>query len=419
MSLNRNRQNVHRRQTGAVAVAFILLFVALLGFAGLAIDAGRLYISKTELQNAADACALAAASALTGANANQLQVAEDYGIAAGTRNKVGMQNIAATITPNADITFSQTLDGAYQPRSTAVANWADMRYARCTLAESNIPTILIQVVNLLPGNAISNVSTVRATAVASLEPSISHCALPVAICKSDLTDGVTGAWKPAGTWFQGVLEGGSHQQISGSFRWIEYPGYTINKELESLMTGSGQCDLTDINSVQSHQGANTSMYTAYDSRFGLYMPGAGNPKPADAPPDLTGWVYNEKLFPEKANAMADFMNKRAQLTPKHQSNSVFKPKPPFSWATDEEFQAGQDRRLIVGPIVDCSDLGSNGTAAVEDWACYLMLNPAFASGDTIWLEYRGLASSPGSGCVTSGAPGGAGAGGPKVPTLVQ
>ena len=53
------------------------------------------------------------------------------------------------------------------------------------------------------------------------------------------------------------------------------------------------------------------------------------------------------------------------------------------------------------------------------WACYLMLNPVFSPGDTMYLEYRGLAGSPSSGCVTSGAPGGPTAGGPKVPALVQ
>jgi len=49
------------KQRGAVAIITGLAMVVLVGFAGLALDGGRLYLTKTELQNAADACALAAA----------------------------------------------------------------------------------------------------------------------------------------------------------------------------------------------------------------------------------------------------------------------------------------------------------------------------------------------------------------------
>jgi len=42
-----------------VTVAFALLF--LLGFMGIALDFGHLFVVKTELQTASDSCALAAA----------------------------------------------------------------------------------------------------------------------------------------------------------------------------------------------------------------------------------------------------------------------------------------------------------------------------------------------------------------------
>jgi Flp pilus assembly protein TadG len=46
-------------QRGAVAIIVGLVLAVLMGFAGLALDVGHLYVEKTELQNAADACALA------------------------------------------------------------------------------------------------------------------------------------------------------------------------------------------------------------------------------------------------------------------------------------------------------------------------------------------------------------------------
>lgn len=62
---NRSMTPPRRAQQGAVAVMFALTLAVILGFAGLALDGGRLYVNKAELQNAADACALAAAQELT------------------------------------------------------------------------------------------------------------------------------------------------------------------------------------------------------------------------------------------------------------------------------------------------------------------------------------------------------------------
>ncbi len=57
-----------KKQRGAVAIVVALTLVVLIGFAGLALDGGQLqlYVSKTEQQNGADACALAASYELTG-----------------------------------------------------------------------------------------------------------------------------------------------------------------------------------------------------------------------------------------------------------------------------------------------------------------------------------------------------------------
>lgn len=57
-----------RRQHGAILVLTVLLLVILLGFAALALDLGRLYVLRTEMQNAADAAAMAAAAELDGSD---------------------------------------------------------------------------------------------------------------------------------------------------------------------------------------------------------------------------------------------------------------------------------------------------------------------------------------------------------------
>ena len=51
-------------QDGAIGIVIALLLPVLLGFAGLAIDIGHLYVVNTQLKNAADAGALAGARGL-------------------------------------------------------------------------------------------------------------------------------------------------------------------------------------------------------------------------------------------------------------------------------------------------------------------------------------------------------------------
>lgn len=60
------RHRMGRRERGAVAVQVALLLVALLGCAAMAIDIGRWVVVRHELQNAADAAALAGANTLPG-----------------------------------------------------------------------------------------------------------------------------------------------------------------------------------------------------------------------------------------------------------------------------------------------------------------------------------------------------------------
>ena len=54
-----------RRQRGVVSVIVALTLAVLIGCVGLALDLGKLYVARSELQNSADACALAAARDLT------------------------------------------------------------------------------------------------------------------------------------------------------------------------------------------------------------------------------------------------------------------------------------------------------------------------------------------------------------------
>lgn len=63
MIFRKKRENVIRRrsESGQSAVLFALLLVAVMGFTALSIDLGQVHLAKSEMQNAADSAAMAAA----------------------------------------------------------------------------------------------------------------------------------------------------------------------------------------------------------------------------------------------------------------------------------------------------------------------------------------------------------------------
>src|SRR3954453_3811059 len=93
---------LRRSQNGAVIVTVAMAMLFLLGFMGIALDFGHLFVVKTELQTATDSCALAAAQELDGAS-DALTRATSAGITAGNLNKVNFQGGTAGVVA-ADIT---------------------------------------------------------------------------------------------------------------------------------------------------------------------------------------------------------------------------------------------------------------------------------------------------------------------------
>lgn len=85
------------RQHGAVAIIVALSLVVLIGMLGLVIDLGHLYVTKTELQNAADAAALSGAKELDRSLAG-INRARDRAIEAAGKNKYNLNATAVTLT---------------------------------------------------------------------------------------------------------------------------------------------------------------------------------------------------------------------------------------------------------------------------------------------------------------------------------
>jgi hypothetical protein len=416
--------NHRHRQDGAVIVTTALVLLFLLGFMGIALDFGRLFVVKTELQTAMDSCALAAAQELDTAS-DAIIRAISAGKTAGNMNKVHFQSSSAGIV-DSEITFSDTLNGTYSnsfPFATA-------KYAKCTHTKSGMTPWLLQSMSAFTGNnSYAANQGVYAFAVATRASAQSSCAIPVQI--NPKGTGPNFGFTP-GEWIPSLYDEGSGNSDTtpGHFGWANLNGSSSATDTKNQLLGTGVCNLHVDDT--STPGAKFGASTAWNSRFGLYKNGAGNPDLTSAPPDLTGYSYTAKNWPPvspatlPSNALPDFLAKRATHSSYgNTADSVdtgdtitglnmkggYKDTEMATYAAGPRALSsnGKDRRLVLAPIV-------TGTKIVA-FACILMLHPIDSVNTTVYLEYVGNAASSGSPCTSLGLAGGTG--GPLVPVLVQ
>lgn len=425
--MRRRIQQLPKRQRGAVAVVVGLAIFVLVGMIGLALDMGQMFVNKTELQNAADACALAAARELD-ASADALVRADAAGVFVGGRNLRGFQKNAVVISA-ADIRYSEHLspNGAYE--TSANADPATARYVMCEARRDDIGMWFMGVRGF-------DDQTVSAYAVATLAPSQSTCAVPIGLCKmpggSAPTFGLT-----VGQWYSGKFSSGT-PGTTGSYNWIDFnPGGGGANEIKDLLSGPGQCELPPAGTQVGQQGQISAAADAWNTRFGLYK---GVYNATNSPPDFTGVAYTQAgiggatatTWPNPAPQNAYAGTHPAGTTASYQSAKAanmsyqggLNPSGinginAYAIAQPGTLgQYGSQRRVVLAPVVDCQALAGTTpqTVALQGYACILMLNPIKGPDDVV-MEYLGDPNASGSPCSSFGL--GGGTAGPLVPVLVQ
>ncbi|GAB3628023.1 pilus assembly protein TadG [Pandoraea terrae] len=415
-----------KRQRGVIAIMVGLMLFMLIGFAGIAIDLGKLYIAKSELANAADSCALAAARDLT--KAVSLAASEAAGITAGTRNRVLLQSEDVSLSTDSSVTFSKTFNGTYQTKGQySAADLPSISYVRCTAQRTGIANWFMGVARAALGS-----SAVAATAVASTTQAQTTCALPVYICQPPAPATI----KP-GDWMCSKVGPGSPppcDKIKGNFGWVDYTGGGANA-IKGLLTGSGQCNLPTGPTLNTQTGNIQAAADAWNTRFGIYK--GAYKGPSDGASDFAGFAYTPTDWTTNGNAYwgtssdaySDFVSKRKLFKAYQGDNSagLLTTDGNASPPANSDYVNGADRRLAIVPVVDnCSGVAGKSQITVTSWACILMLHPMTSNpikdplqGEVI-LEYLGDASDSNTPCATQGIPGTNTVGiGPKVPVLVQ
>ena len=414
-----------RAQRGAIAIIVGLSLAAMVGMAGLAVDLGRLYVNKAELQAAADACALAASKELvcdTTAGACPAQFllnAETAGIFAAGKNKKDLQGSTVVIAA-ADLKFHTAIgpNASYLSRTGGAS--AQSKFAMCTARSTGVVPWFMGATGLGAANSVS------AIAVATLRSSSGTVcpSVPLGVCSNGAAPNFGYA---VGQWISSNFtpgNGNNGDGLSGGFKWVDYtPNAGGNSEIRDGLVASGACPTpvnngTSIDQPGQQQGAKS----AYNTRFGIYPNGANAYTTATAPPDHTGYGYPTKGAANPAiavgvSAFAAYMARQAAFFPytdNQYGGSNVGNNLNITTAADHQ-QYGQNRRVVTLPVIACG----NGNTNILGFVCTLLLNPMPNGAGPVYMEFRGAANLPGSPCVTMGGPGGPGSTGPLVSALVQ
>ena len=253
--------NNHKRaENGSVLLVLLIFLPILLVMGGLGADIGKLYVAKSELQSAADACALAAAAQFD-SSANQITNATNAGSIVALKNNVVFQK-NPIVSGDVAITYPTSLNG--------VAG----TYVQCNISKDNIVSWFTPLLNLMGGNADADEKIV-ARAVATTVPGQTTCDIPVAICQNQV------AGKKRGDWIMGILapsQGKENQDEveipSGSFKWVDLTPELKGgaNEIKGILNGSlsTSCNVSAAPDTNiSKSGFNGSARKAYNTRFGL------------------------------------------------------------------------------------------------------------------------------------------------------
>jgi Flp pilus assembly protein TadG len=167
-------------QRGNVLVYTVLSALFLFLAVGLGVDLSHLYLTKAELQNAADAGALAGASALALPDDIKIATAVDRAVNTMNLNKYNFNNknfadVMDTATQRSLVTFAINLSGPWISEASATASPTNIRFVRV-----NTPTVPVNIFFAIPLLGASQSLDAKATSGLSVPGNVRYCMAPLA-----------------------------------------------------------------------------------------------------------------------------------------------------------------------------------------------------------------------------------------------
>ncbi|MDT4968226.1 MAG: hypothetical protein QOJ64_2963 [Acidobacteriota bacterium] len=269
MSTSKRRQSEKRDgERGSVLATATLGMLTLLLAVGLGVDISRLYLAKTELQNAADAAALAGASALNGSSSGITKAADR---AVESMNNYQF-NKTGVVIPRSSVLFAVNLDGPYVSESDAAASASNIRFVRVSTPDAAIGVTFA-------GAILGDKRNIGATATAGLSVPINvFCNwIPLTVIDYDIP------MAPGNVY---TIRAAPGNQVSpGNYQILAVSGRGGKDVREGLASGVDECaEAGATYTIDTKPGVNSGPVRAgINTRFDDYQGGTVNP--TDHPPD--------------------------------------------------------------------------------------------------------------------------------------
>ena len=295
--LNKRSLPSKRKQKGAVAIVLGLSLVTLFAMGGVVLDLGHLYIAKSELQNSADAAALAGAQRLNETAAGVTN-ARDNAITVAAQNNFNFST-AVTIT-GANTEFGPGPDGPWSSYATALGSPTGKTFVKVDTGLRTMNTYLMRVA----GPAFNTVSTLGVAVAGRFVNDVT----PIGVCAIKNAAGVSrpkGEALPTGE----LAQFGFRRGVSYNIFELNGPGFppsnpylldpvdvypnpcnpsnsSANNTAPFVCNGSSAIVTTTPGTVYGNSGLSAGkIEAALNSRFNTF----GGPSvciPAQAPPDI-------------------------------------------------------------------------------------------------------------------------------------
>ena len=360
MAANCGRVNGRRRgEGGSIMVMTAILMVGLFLALGLAIDVSRVYAVRADLQNAADAAALAGAREL---NSGSGGINDAVTRASAIANSYGPERSPITV---AAVEFAVNRDGPYVDQAAAAGAPANIRFVRVTTQAVNVP-ILFAV------RALGDSDAETGQAVAGKSVGINGICdfFPIAVALTNPNPA------PNTTMLLNFVQGtGSSATLSDrDYIILEVPDITGNGAPETAVLSAGLTNIcASLNSTIEFKmtpSANLNngprqIEDGVNTRFNIYAGGYGNAlQPSTFPPDSN----------VQQNITFDQYSDRTAVT-----------------APSPNAPGQDDRRILIAPIVAPGTYSPPRTVIIR-WAAFFLkrrivnVNPCSTSGNCGALE---------------------------------
>ena len=183
------KPNSRRGERGSVLTYTVLSFLFLFLAVGLGVDLSHLYSVKTELQNAADAAALAGASALLLPDDVKITTAVDRAVDTLNKNKYNFNNeqfdaVMAKTAQRDLVEFAVNLNGTYYKEADA-KTMANIRFVRV-----QTPSVPINVFFSIPILGLTHTMTTTATSGLSVNSNVFCNFVPIAVVEGAFGGGL-------------------------------------------------------------------------------------------------------------------------------------------------------------------------------------------------------------------------------------